>query len=229
MHETNLLRMKNNVLNFALMCSIIFLFSQCSKDVSTSIKKPHKRVDVKLSSAELNIIPYLLNDSVIFKDSLGNSQILKVTRKNIHSSLVSCPKDDSTDYFIENLAIMLSDDSNINSIGLNLAPPSPTICSSANTNKDYFIVSFSTPFSHNYFGNGFPCIIDTTNFYHMLDGLPIPYYSSLTLVNKTFSSVYELTHQFSINADYLQSVYYNKTKGIVGFQMKSGVKWYLAN
>jgi hypothetical protein len=53
-------------------------------------------------------------------------------------------------------------------------------------------------------------------------------YNSLTLVNKTYSNVYELKRYHVANyPQMLTSVYYSISKGIVGFKKKSGETWYL--
>jgi hypothetical protein len=109
----------------------------------------------------------------------------------------------------------------------------PSYCSNQSINKNYFLVSIypqynSPPPITSY--NSFASYIDTTDFYYTLEGVSIPYHSSITIINKIFSSVYELSYiKHDESVDYFQRAYYNKSKGIVGFQTKNGIKWYLDN
>lgn len=226
--------MKTNVLLFTIMSSIIFLCIQCKKENNDSIKEGVKRGEIKLSNAELNIIPYMVNDSIVFKDSLGNSHTFKVKSRNLtfHRTLKDGGTDITTDYYdIENLSVWLKDNNDYY-IRFELEAPLPNYCSNQWINKNYFVIYVEPPYnatppnSRNTFLN----YIDTTDFYYTLYGVSIPYHSSMTIINKTFSSVYELI-SYDANGldDYIQKIYYKVSKGIVGYQMKSGVKWYLEN
>ena len=212
----------------------MFCFSQCKKDSPSVKKEGVKRGDIKLTNAELKIIPYVANDSIIFNDSLGNSHIFKVLSLNTTSPRVykDGATDASTDYYnIEELIVSLSDNNGYD-IRINLRAPLPSYCSNQSINKNYFIVSFYPSYnsiptiSYNFFAN----YIDTADFYYTSHGISIPYHTSITLANKTFNSVYELTYTKPYGSDdYVQTAYYNKSKGIVGFKMKSGEIWYLKN
>jgi len=81
--------MKRLFLNFILLSGIFLIFSQCKKEILAPEQIEEERIgvklgEIKLSNEELNIIPYLINDTVTFKDSLGNSLIFLVDSRQTH-------------------------------------------------------------------------------------------------------------------------------------------------
>tara|TARA_B100000809_G_scaffold127834_1_gene125983 strand:- start:426 stop:1082 length:657 start_codon:yes stop_codon:yes gene_type:complete len=218
--------MKQPLLNIILLSSIFLIFSQCKKEnVDPEQIEENvgiKRGEIKLSNAELNIVPYLINDTVIFKDSLGNTLIFQVESRQTHLGRVykNGGTDSSTDYYdIEALTVSLSDN-NMNNIMLRLSAPLPYYCSNQNINKNHFVVSTHMDGSASF--NGY---IDTTDFYFTIQGVSIPFHNTLTLINNTYNSVYE----FNYSQNGSSITYYNKTEGIVGFKMEDGTIWYLDN
>src|ERR1041385_1397682 len=95
--------MKKYIFSIVLLCCLIFLFGHCSKDIATISKlKKGKLIDtIKLSQAEMNIVPYALNDSIVFKDSFGNSKKFKAnSRRFYYWQCYEKPPDPSSDYYI---------------------------------------------------------------------------------------------------------------------------------
>ena len=210
---------------------VTMLMCQCGKDEPIGVKHGKNLGALKLSQAEQNIVPYSLNDSIIFKDSLGNLEIFKVYSRitQLNGMYSSCVVTPSMDYYDsqEMLSVQLRD-ANQHYIGIDLTPPMQSYCSNQNINKNYFRIVFPANFDTlYYFSNYFCSYIDTTTFYYTLEGAPITYYPVFTISNKTYYSVYEIIGSFP-QYD-IKTVYYNKSKGIIGFQMKDGAKWYLDN
>lgn len=214
--------MRPSVLTTILLSSIFLLFSQCKKDDIDSENPGEKRGEVILSEAELNIIPYAVLDTVVFKDASGNTLAYQVELRR--TKLAQVFKDGGTDattdyYEIESLEVILSND-NDNHIVLNLEAPLPYYVSNQQINKNYFTIYFEVP-EYAFFNN----YVDTTDFYYSIEGQSIPFHPSLTLVNNTYDSVYEL-----YNPNFGPPIaYYNITDGIVGFEKEDGSVWYLDN
>ena len=216
--------MKHPLLNIILLSSIFLTFSQCKKEsVDPEEIVGIKRGEIKLSNAELNIVPYQVGDSLNFKDSLGNTQIFIVESRRTHLKRYykNGGTDSSTDYYdIENLTVSLSSNNN-NFFSFSLDAPLPSYVSNNNINKNYFIVRCNLLGSMNYYF--FPNYIDTTDFYYTLQGTSIPHHPTFTILNNTFNSVYELTDNSP------EKIYYSTSIGVIGFRTEDDTSWYLDN
>jgi len=213
--------------------TLAILFCQCEKDEPIGIKRGKNFGALELSQAEQNIVPYSVSDSIIFKDSLGNSEVFKVSSRITHleGMYTSCVITPSMDYYdSQEMLYVQFRDTNQHFIGIDLTPPMQSYCSNQNINKNYFRIIFSGNLDSLYWwSNSFCSYIDTTTFYYTLEGASISYYPVFTIFNKTYYSVYEIIGSFPESEHNPKTVYYNKSKGIVGFQMKNGTKWYLDN
>jgi hypothetical protein len=234
-NKQNYETMKINVFKLAVLCSMLLVFTQCRKsNDEILIKEGVKKGEVTLTNAELNIVPYQLNDSVVFRDSIGNSHTFKVSYRETHfnRTFKDGGTDNTTDYYeIENLSVWLSDNNGYY-IRLELTAPLPQYCSNQWINKNYFVICFEPAYAMDstFFRSTFPNYVDTTDFYYTLNGVSIPYHSSITIFNKTFSSVYELiSYNDNASENYIQRVYYTTSQGIVGYQTKGGKDWCLDN
>jgi hypothetical protein len=217
--------MKQPIFKLAILPFLIFLFNQCEKEEIQQEITGEKRGEIKLTDAELAIIPYQVNDSIIFKDSLGNSQTFKVDSRQINLSRYyrNGGTDTKTDYYdIERLYVLLSND-NGTSFVFEMYAPLPSYVSDLNLGKNYLMIwtnAFGVANNHYSFSN----YIDPTNFYYSIQGASIPYHASFTIINNTYNSVYELTETSSS-----RKIYYNQENGIVGFKAENDVNWYLDN
>jgi len=230
--KSKIYEMKKIALFATLICGAIVLFTQCKKEDPTPLVEGKKIGEVKLSNAELAIIPYKLNDSITFTDSLGNKHGFKVF--SYKANLLRVYKNNGTNtatnyYEIEHLSIRLIDHNNYD-IFLGLRAPLPSYCSNQNINKNYFFVGIYPPLNSSISLNNFSGYIDTITFYYSNEGVSIPFYNAISLFNKTFNNVYKLKHTIQSNTtDYIETVFYNKTEGIVSFTTKNGIRWVLDN
>ncbi|MCC6837108.1 MAG: hypothetical protein IT234_01105 [Bacteroidia bacterium] len=204
---------------FTLLLSVTVLFNQCKKERLEGTLLG----EIKFSADELSYFPYAVNDSLIFKDSLGNSHTFWVISfsRGFYPVYEKHGDPQSNYYHMENIQIKFTDQygtlQNINMIkqrevqstyvNTRFSPPNLTTNDSAYTE--------------------FSSYMDSNKFSTSTD----VYYSSLTLVNRTFYEVSELINYFSPYAtvDNLASIYYAKNIGIVGFRTRDGTKWYLDN
>ncbi len=218
--------MKKQTFNLMLLCSILLIFTQCKKECVIDPDKSSKSLGtIKLSNAELDIVPYSVNDSLIFKDSLGNTKlfIVELIQKPLYRMYKNGGTDSSTDYYeIEQLSVKLSN--NTNSISIILKAPLPYYCSNQNINYNFLRILLGLPdFNSSLPGYSYSCYLDPTDFYYNLNGTAIPFHNSLTLFINTYNSVYEIITNYSNQT----VLYYNKTEGIVGFRLDNGAIWYL--
>lgn len=204
---------------FTLLLSVTVLFNQCKKERLEGTLLG----EIKFSADELSYFPYAVNDSLIFKDSLGNSHTFCVTSfsRGFYPVYEKHGDPQSNYYHMENIQIKFTDQygmlQNINMrkqrevqstyVNTRFSPPNLTTNDSAYTE--------------------FSSYMDSNKFSTSTD----VYYSSLTLVNRTFYEVSELINYFSPYAtvDNLASIYYAKNIGIIGFRTRDGAKWYLDN
>ncbi|MEQ8623835.1 MAG: hypothetical protein RJQ00_08495 [Vicingaceae bacterium] len=208
------------------LISFILFLTQCKKEEDPEpIQEGNKLGTVELGKAGMELVPYQLNDTLTFKDSLGNSQqfIVVNNRTQFRRYHKSGGTDISTDYYdVEALYVILKGEKD-NFFTLDLTAPVPRYVSNFHINKYYLYINMnldiSVPFSSWYYS-----YIDTMDFYYNLEGEAIPFYSDLTLINNTYSSIYELTDN---SAD--EKVFYSTSLGIVGFRTKDNILWYLDN
>jgi hypothetical protein len=226
------------VILIVIVCSLV----KCERDVPILEKKEKKYgklIDtIRLSQAERNIIPYNLNDTIVFRDSLGNSRMLIVNQQ--HSSFgryyFGGGTNNATDFYdVEHVHLLLSEADDY-TISIYLYAPLPTYVSNQPVNKNKLIILMYGPNDSTDMGNNFISAVDTLDFYYTVQNsnlnIAISYYPTLTVLSGTYNSVYLLTCNQTFppsysSYDYPQKLYYNKSQGIVGFRMKNGKRWYL--
>ena len=222
--------MNTKTMYLILALGTLMFFSRCKRE--EDIKKEGAKLgDIRLSVSEQNTVPYQINDTIIFKDSLENTKMFIVKSREVYSPRVykDAGTDSFTDYYdVEQLHVELSN-TDMFEIMVNLRAPLPTYCSPLNSGKNFFHISFATggvSQTHSFFLSH----IDPTAFYYTDEGMSIPYHSSITFSGHTFNAVYELTDiNPSTTNDYVQTVYYSVSEGIIGYRTKAGAEWYLYN
>lgn len=218
--------MQLNLIKILAFISIFFLFVQCKKD---PIVPDGGRVigTVKLTNAELGIVPYELGDTIVFIDSLGNTKTFYTeSRKISYQKTIKSGTGYNPDYYnIEKLRVQLkSTISHANWLDLHLRAPLPSDISKNHPGKCFFTLDFS------YGNNMSPFSVYTTaqNFEYYYKKIPVTHYNSYTILGHTFNDVYEFYNYYNGHG-VVNKVFYTRHEGIVGFIMDDGKKWYLSN
>lgn len=219
--------MNRLIFNLTVITSLTIIYS-CKKENINPVNNQEisgvKIGEIKLSSAELAIIPYQVNDSITFKDSLGNVKTFVVESRQTHFKrfFKNGATDSTTNYYdIENLSVILSNNTG-DFLNFDIDAPLPSYVSNNSINYNYFVVRCNFFGSRNLYS--FPNYIDTMNFHYTLQGISIPYYPTITISSNSYNSVYEL-----IDNNTYEKIYYNKTEGVVGFKPENNNVWYLDN
>lgn len=212
--------MGSHASKLVLVCTILIFFTSCYKERETSYPPEYKLGDVELSKTERNFLPYQLGDTIIFKDSLGKSQLFAVESKLtfLPRYYKNEPASNLIEYYDVEVQQTLLTDGKGNSFGFELVPPLPANLTKNNINKNQFNISFRMQGASS---NFFSSYIDTTDFYFDFNGVSIPFYPSITILNRTFNNVYELSNSLP------GLIYYNINLGIVGYKTGDNTTWYL--
>ena len=217
--------MKSTIFKLIVITCISLLFSQCKKEEENIISESQMLGTVELGKSGMELVPYQLNDTLTFKDSLGNSQQFIVVNKRTQFKRYhkgGGGTDLTSDYYdIEALNVILKGYKD-NYFTFDLTAPLPKDISNFHINKYYLYINMNLDISvpsSSYFS-----YIDTMDFYYNLEGEAIPFYSSITLLNNTYSSIYELADNSAA-----EKVFYSTSLGIVGFRTKDNELWYLDN
>lgn len=182
------------------------IFNHCKKEVGKNFGT------LKFTEAELNIIPYKANDTIIFKDSIGDSLVYKSEGR--FSEMYRYYRDPdnygyktASDYydFERNTARF-------------------------NNNGPKLVLEFDNPFITGRIVKYFKIICNFNNDYfsewyefEANNITPSIYHDTLKIINRKFYSVYELKEN---NASSTQ-LFYTFKEGIVGFKTNDGKYWYL--
>jgi hypothetical protein len=179
----------------------------------------------KFTGTDLSIVPYLENETIIFKDSTGDSLPFYCSGRSSYeqqyyqanSNDDECP-----------LATYYADVHDVRFTG--------------QTNALHFILSFSNithPPVRKIIGitlsytrdqkYGFDCFFefDNLNLIDINESSDLYYSDSISIGPKKFYNVYTLEQYYSFNEN-LQYLYYSSSIGIVGFCTDTGHYWYLS-
>ena len=186
---------------FILLSAFFFLliFNQCKKEAKCLGK-------LTFTEAELKIIPYTGNETLVFKDSIGDSLIFKINDRGSYTYPYFKNPDsyEQTDYYEYEYNYI----SFINNDKIDLRFSNPFI---SNKTIKYFDINFNS-FTGTY-------EFDANNI------APSVFHDTLTIINKTFNSVYELKTLY-LNLSGNSLLFYTFNEGIVGFE-NNGKYWYL--
>lgn len=204
---------------FTMLLSVTLLFTHCKKEPL----KGKLLGEIKFSANELSYFPYSVNDSLTFKDSLGNSHTFWVVAfSRGFYPMYEKPGDAKSNYYhMENIQIKFTDQYGTMQF-INMRKQ-------LEIQSTYITTWFSAP---NLTTNdsayiGFISYMDSNKFSTSTD----IYHPSITLINKTFYTVSELINYYSPypSIDNLASIYYAKNMGIIGLRTRNGIRWYLDN
>lgn len=208
-----------NLLRIILIPSLLLLFSNCKKEPDEG----KFLGEIRFTQDELSYFPYKENDSLVFKNAQGDSNVYHIINieKGVYP-LYEKPNDVRSDYYLmENIQIVFDDYNNagIKQLihGYKQHGSQPTYISSRFSPPNLTNNDSTYKIFHSY--------MDSNKFCTSSD----VYHSSISILNNTYNDVYELknSYQYFQNSDILQSIYYAKNVGIVGFKTKSGTEWYL--
>lgn len=201
------------------LAGLLLFFSQCKKE-------PQKGIllgEIRLTEDELSYLPYEINDSLKFKNSLGDTKLFWVTSKikglqKLHEDAMDY---NSNYHYVESLTIEFAD--------INGSTQKIEMKTQTRTERTWVQTYFSPP---NMVNNDsaaitFDSYMDGTKFSTSTD----VYHPSITIGNQTFYTVYELVNDFDpySSVDNLSRIFYAKNRGIVGMKTQSGEEWFLDN
>lgn len=226
MYNAKKTQMKRTILLISLMTVLSFLFVECKKNCNS------KELDDKtFTDMERNIVPYNGSETLIFKNSIGDSLVfIGQGRTSKMDNRVEFPDHDEDECAgntrnaeSNQVSFKCGNTDSIIRIALDFWRP-------FDNDENIKLIDFSYSsigyVSSNYFYGTYMFYSDTLvsptnawqNFY-----LITAYYNSLTLINKTYQRVYEL----SFFNSYGRTLYYNIIQGVVGYKESSGTIWYL--
>jgi hypothetical protein len=216
--------MKRNTLFLFTVC-LIFLFGQCKKDEKIEPKAEPQRLGVtKLTKEEKSIVPYKINDELVFENLQGNSIIYNV--HNIKSQEGRILENANDYYSYENYLVTMQ---NPNGISLSSAPSTPSYKLNNLFKKMELDLCFE--YSHNSHVACFHGFVDTAKFYmyDTVNGPSITFHDSIKIANKTFYNIYELNNKpYTIDTtEHFATCFYNLHTGVVGFTTNKGKDWAL--
>jgi hypothetical protein len=214
--------MKTKVLLLTLLVLISVLFSQCRK-------KGKLLGNYTFTTEDLNIVPYQIGGIINLVDNLGDSiKIHSLSRKSKFYNYYDINNSDNIEYddyyYLESNTTDYSDSNVYFRIGLSFTSP----FSKPVSKKIDFNISISLPLGIGFFNEGY--------FFKDLQlsdpNGNIVYLDTLELSNKLFHSVYALnisSYGHDTIKDYIKTLYYNITQGIVGLKTKQNKIWCLNN
>ncbi len=221
--------MRKIVLLLGIVSLSSFLFIQCKKDCNS------KELDDKIfTDIELDVVPYNGAETLVFKNSNGDSMVFSGQgRSSTMVRRVANPDHDEDecagDYrnTESNIVKFKHGIDTIMSIELGFYRPFGDDENMKNIDFRYYKENLN----YSYFYGNYRFFAKTSNsdtieglsFYGYSYYFITNYYSSLTLVNKTYTRVYELTYFNSFGF----SLFYSVVQGLVGYKESTGTIWYL--
>jgi len=213
-----IIKMKKIIFISIIVGLSFFLFQQCKKERNKNLGT------INLTEAEKNIIPYHGGEHLVFKDSLGDSAIINVAPPVDTFIKKNNPNGDG--YYNTEAYIIRP----IN-IGLGF------FFINSGTELIFSIFNFHLE-NHPeiYYRFDGDWLYNSGKLYYTTSGWTgwsgIKYMDSLTIVNKKFYSVYELSGEIvsSSNETY-KNIYYSLQQGIIGIRTMNGFgqirRWFL--
>jgi len=217
---------KNKAMKKLIFISIIvalclFLFQQCKKERNKNLGT------IYLTEQEKSIIPYHGGEHLVFKDSLGDSAIINVAPPV--DTFIKRNKSNTDNYYLTEVNLVRPFIILLGYFPTQTGSGSDLILSIVNfhfDNHPEIHLDFSGDWSYN-----------SGKLYYTTYGswgwCGIKYMDSVTIVNKKFYSIYELSG-YPISDGYpemYKNIYYSVQQGIVGIKTMDGYgafrRWYL--
>lgn len=214
--------MKKNAFEIILAFGIMLLFANCKKHVGE--KKEGEYIgQFSLTADELSYFPYSVNDTLIFRSSLGDTRKIWVSSvdKQLQTGYEDPTNYNSNYFHTENLRIEFSD---------NLGKLQKIYMRTQVRKERTQIETFFSPPSLTGNDSAYKYI------YSYMDGYKFStstdtYHPAIIILNKQFYTVFEIVDNFDpyIKVDNLKNILFAKNIGIVGFKTKNNVTWVLDN
>jgi hypothetical protein len=219
--------MKRVIFILVIICFCLLLFEQCKKegkDLGT----------ISFTSQDLSIIPYKGNEVLFMLDSLGDTLLYTLGPRwtgyyDVRNDSVQSKKSIYENYYNVEMATA----SAIGGFKITLSLSSPF----ASPIEKYFTINTFNTFGMDSALSGINPLSGKWGFnagkLYALPGTnssPITYYDTLTIITKTFYSVYGLSQIFnSTDSIYntISTVFYSVQQGFVGVQTSQGDRFCL--
>jgi hypothetical protein len=221
--------MKRIIFAVIVLCFCLLIFEQC--------KKEGKYLgDFSFTPQDLKIIPYNGGEVIIMLDSLGDSLKYSLAPRwsgyyDVRNDSIQSKKSIYEDYYKVQQARATA----TGGFEINLSFSSPFVTPL----KKYFTINTFNTYNMDSTLSGINPLSGKWGFeagkIFALPGnnsSPISFYDTLTILNKTFYSVYGLskilTADDSLN-DAISTVFYSIQQGFVGAKTSQGTRWCLVN
>ena len=214
--------------------SFVFIFIGCRK-------KPTQLPDKRFTQSELNILPYIGTETLTFKNIAGDSVLYTGQGKKSNLYMVHELNQDYEENRgkgdfrnVETVYLSFKKTNSNATIDIYLSFPHPF---NERENEKNMSIKFnyydinSFMFNGTYlFEAGSIMSLNHTQYYYI--SYVTAYHDSLTLANRTYYHVFEMTRDVSdILPQYqdiqITNLYYSSLEGIVGYKIKTGAIWYL--
>lgn len=229
-HCTNDQIMRRTFLLLLLVIVSLLLCVQCNKHCNSE-----QLDDLYFTAKELAVVPYQGTETLVFKNSNGDSICFTGQGRTSHmDARVSNTEPEDDECFgdtrnAEDNAVVFKSGNTDSIISVHLYFPHPfanyealkTISFHYGYKATYNVDLFHG--TYGFFGDSIANAYPYNTYFYYVDYFISGYYSSLTLVNKTYTRVYELMYYNGQG----KVLYYNVTQGIVGYKESSGIIWYL--
>jgi len=199
---------------------LIFLFNQCHEKECDG----NKLGDLKFTQTDLNILPYSIIDTIIFRDSIGDS--ICYYPNGIRHSTTRLVGDECSDYYNTELNITRFkgiDEQTYMHLYLDFTWPFATEKKKTIQIIVHYKDSIEWSFNAIYVFDSLKLYDYSTESYAILG-----YCDSLYVGPNMFHSVYTLEQTY-IPSEHrnLKTLFYSLIEGIVGFKTDDGHLWYL--
>lgn len=216
-------KMKKNIFFLSFLFLSLVAFYQCHRDI-----EPSKLGTFDFTEQDRSIVPYNGGEILVFRDSLGDS--IPVTVENRYIGYMEIHENnndpDANYYDVEHDQIMAP---GIFDIWLsNTCPPIAPSGVKGFQIDLFYLHAYHPEIKGSFEGTwGF----DSGNLFQLQNGThSLAFYDSLTIVNKKYYSVYDLSHTGAMPPDSIETfinVYYSVTYGFAGFKTSKGRRWYI--
>ena len=212
---------------YILLLSTIFTltFNYCSK-----CRKGKYLGELRFSQTELDVVPYLENESIIFKDSINDSIYFSgMTRSSFYQNRKYLSDEDQehdecADYYETEKTTIHSQNTYPNLAEINLFFK----VENSSQIRKYIFFEIDVFGSTNYEFLGSYPIDNLINYQDSLNSF-ITFNDSLMLDSNKFYSVFTIKHNSTQNVTQIDNIFYSFNEGIVGFQMAGGKIWHKSN
>lgn len=223
--------MNKNLLTLALIIAIALIFNSCAKKDCTLTYLG----TFNFTQAEINIIPYNGNETLLFTDSLGNLLTgygigRGSNEQEQDNFIVEHPSEQPCGYYLNTEYNYTTYQGTVNKLSIILVqsmdkgnPFGKNIKKYLNIQVSYTdIKTWVFNCTYNFDASGIYVTSDTAK-------NVLSFKNNLKFGSNTYKSVYELTQIHNrIGADFIQTVFYTFNQGIVAFKTNTGRLWYFS-